>query len=30
MKELEQNKLYTGKEIAEWMGISAGTFANNK
>ena len=30
MKELEQDKLYTGKEIAEWMGISAGAFANNK
>lgn len=30
MKKLEQGKLYTGKEIAEWMGISAGAFANNK
>ena len=30
MKYLEQDKLYTGKEIAEWMGISAGAFANDR
>jgi len=29
-KILEQGKTYTGKEIADWMNISAQTFANNK
>lgn len=30
MIQLEQGKLYSGKQIAEWMGISPRTFANNK
>ena len=30
MKELKQGKIYAAKEIAEWMGITSGAFANKR